>query len=345
MATTTVPPSQSEPAKPWNPSVAELRDMVSGKTPEPNAAAAPEVKEEPKPKVEEPTKTSEPAQKASETPEATKESAETKPEIKAEPEEDHTPLPRSVQKRIDKEIAKQVSLRKEYEDLILKFKAEAGKPGTEPAKTSAPPATTDKATSLEGKPVRPRLPRFGQIDGETFEQFEKREAQYDTDLDKYEEGLAGWVKEATATQVKKDQTAEQAKAETAKVWDKAVKEHGSDFPKVVERLLPKMDEPMQVAMSQFDNWPAMAVHMDDNPETLEAAVKQYRANPTLGVAHLYELSKSLKPTPKTAKPVPEPLPDPPEKLGDAPVGTHLTYQEKLEKASIADLRKMAKTWR
>lgn len=284
---------------------ADLRALMSGDTP--------------KPKQPEPT--SETVEETAKTPEAAKEPAEPKPE----PKEEHAALPAAVQKRIDKEIAKAVSARKEAEEILAKAKAEAGKSGTEPAQTTAPP-------KAEGRPVKPKY-GDGKRPDENWEQYET------VTLPAYEDELLAWSRQQTLSEFERVTTEKQRKVETDKVWEKARK----DFPTFDEArvsLIKQTSEPFQIAMSQFENWPAMAVHMDDNPESLDATKKQFEANQTMGIVALAKLSESLKPTPK-ARASADPLPEPPDKVGgEASLGSGKSLQEKLATASMPEFKKL-----
>ena len=264
-----------------NISNADLRAMMDGKDPKPT-------------KVEDKPETSATVEETEEKPEVAQETTETEP--KKKPEGEHDTLPSNAQKRLDKEIARAVSARKEAEDILAKLKAQAGTQGSEPVKQTAPP-------KAEGKPKRPV---YGDKEGEAWNQYETRLAEYEDARDE-------WVKQQARAEFEDSQKQQRFKTETDKVWEKARKDF-SNFDEAREAFVKATPEPLQLAMSQFDNWPAIAVHYEDQAAELDTLVRQFKANPTMAIVTLADLSKSLKPTSKAKAPAEE-LPEPFESVG------------------------------
>lgn len=303
--------------------MADLRKMVG--EPEPEAEAAP--KAEPA-KVEEP-KTETPETKTAEaepakTPEPDEGTGEKKQEPPAE-EDEHVKLPPAAQKKVDKEIARTVSARKEADEIVRRLREQekslSGKQGTEPVKP-APEATTSPDKPV--RPVAPVQPIFGSKD-QTWAEYENElkayhtaQAAHEVALAKYETERDEWLVNQARSRFEQEQSAKQHQESHKAAWDAAVEAHGDEFPEAMERLTARIPEPVQLAISQLENWPTVAMHLESNPDALKQVVDLYGRNPFAAVAQLGAIEASLqkKAEPKVAKPIPkQDLPAPPASVG------------------------------
>ncbi len=100
-----------------------------------------------------------------------------------------------------------------------------------------------------------------------------------------------------------------------------MKEHGSEFPALMQTVIDATSEPFQVAVSNLEDWPKMAVHLAKNPAELAEISAQFNRNPYQGTAALGRLQDKLKPAPKAAAAAAETLPEPPKKIGGAAAAT------------------------
>ncbi len=224
-------------------------------------------------------------------------------ETQLEPtEEDHTPLPPKVQARIDKEIAKQVSLRKELE---AKVKA------AEPVKQVT--ETVKSGTELE-KPKRPPVPRYGQGTGnenETWEQFQSREAKYDTDVDKYDSDLSDYIMKVTESETQRRFTQKQAKEAHEAVIAQATKDHGEDFLALTQQVADHSPIEFQHALLAIDDWPTLAVYLARNQDKLTQVVEKFKTNQISAIETLGRMRAGLKGSnPKPAETQDKALPAP-----------------------------------
>ncbi len=299
---------------PSEPSIAELHTFLGGP---PAVDVAPKTEKSEAPAVEPKTET--PEVKADEL--AAPGAAETKDKeaesgtVVAEPEAiEEEALPENVRKRITKEVERQaradraiteaISKRKESEDKLAKLTA--GKPGSDPAPTTAPAAT-------EAKPVRPDLDTFPG----TYAEYQKALLKYDTEQE-------AWLIAKTERTVAERFTAQQREQSLQKDWDGAIEDHGADFGANMAMLAASSPEGLQLAISGLDNWSAVAVHLAKAPEELKALAAKWEQNQYAAVADLGKLEARLQtgtkpPEPAKVAPVKPAakLPDPPAKVGGA----------------------------
>ncbi len=233
-----------------------------------------------KPAAETTTVETTPAVEKTETPQA---SVETQQETT---EEDHTPLPPKVQARIDKEIAKQVSLRKELEAKIKAAESPA-KQVTEPVKSGA---------ELE-KPKRPGVPRYGQGAGnenETWEQFQSREAKYDTDVDQYDADLSAYIVKVTEAETQRKFTQKQQQEAHDAVIAQAKKDHGEDFLSLTQQVADHSPIEFQHALLAIEDWPTLAVYLARNQDKLTQVVEKFKTKPVAAIETLGRMRAGLK---------------------------------------------------
>ncbi len=290
------------------PSIAELHTFLGGPPAVETQAAEPAAVVEPKPETPEVKADELAAPGAAETKDKEAESGT----VVAEPEAIEEELPENVRKRITKEVERQaradraiteaISKRKESEDKLAKLTA--GKPGSEPATTTAPAA-------IEAKPVRPDLDTFPG----TY-------AEYQAALTKYDADHEAYLIARTERTVEERFTARQREESLTKDWNEATEEHGPDFREHMKALTAATPEGLQLAISGLDNWSAVAVHLAKAPDELKALAAKWDTNQYAAVADLGRLEARLqtgtKP-PEALKPkaAAKPLPPPPAKIGGA----------------------------
>lgn len=217
-----------------------------------------------------------------------------------------------VQKKIAKEVARglranraiteAISNRKAAEDKLAKLIA--GKPGSEPAKITAPAAT-------EAKPERPDLDTFPG----TYPEYQAALKKFDADHESY-------LIAKTERTVEERLTARQREDSLKRDWDGATEEHGAEFPEHMKTLAASSPEGLQLAISGLDNWSQVAVHLAKTPAELKALAAKWDVNPYAAVAELGKLearlqteSKPPDPAKTPAKAAPKPLSAPPPKPG------------------------------
>ncbi len=224
-------------------------------------------------------------------------------------EEDHTPLPPAAQKRLDKEIARTVSARKEAEAITARLKAQETttvKQGTEPVKPATEAAT--------GKPKRPTEPVYGEGAGnesETWERLLERKAAYRQELEKYDDDLFEWA--ATTSEKRAEQkiaarSAQEAHDATIK---QAVKDHGEDFLALTQQVADHSPIEFQHALLEIEDWPSLAVYLARDQDKLTAVVEKFKKSPIAAIETLGRMRAGLKGSsskPATQeKPLPVPL--------------------------------------
>lgn len=222
-------------------------------------------------------------------------------------EEDHTPLPPAAQKRLDKLISQNVSLRKELE---AKLKANDDKAPVKEGTAPEKPAAEAKSD----RPKRPTEPEYGEGEGnenETWDQFIARKRSYRETLGKYEESLEDWTKKALRAEVEHEFTQRQAKEVHEKVLSQARKDHGADFDALTEVVASKAPLELQKAILDLDDWPSVAVYLARNEDRLDEVVAAFAKSSTRAAATLGRIQASLKGHTSKAAPdartVPEPL--------------------------------------
>ena len=268
-------------------SFADLRSMVAGETPK-------EVKPEPKVEVKEP----ESAEVVEETPE-TAEVVETKQE--AEPEEE---LPKGVQRRIAKEVARQAEIDRKIHEAVAATKAKEAELAKVSSATGSEPVKTEPVT--KGKPVRPEFGE-GEHAGEDWKGYQKR-------LSEYEDARDAWVLEEGRKQGKAEREADEFKKQARKAWDEQVKKHGTEFPDRVKSLQAKVPEDVQIAIGNLEHWGDVAMHLEGNADALAVVMREFQVSPTRGIAALGKLEDKVT-APKQDSAKQEELPDPPKKVG------------------------------
>jgi hypothetical protein len=274
-----------------NPTMTQLRDLIDGKAPEPEAQAeetsdtAAEVEKDPEAKSEpEPE-----AAKAAEDP---------------EPEEGEEPLPKGVQKQIEREAKKQA----EWQARI-----EAAKAKTKQAKDEAERLERETGTEPE-KPTRKGEgePTFPDIDN-----FQGTVAEYKAAVAKYHTDYAAWLKTHTAEAVRAELERERQQKAADERWNAAVTEHGADFEAKAKTIADTAPKEMQIAISALENWSKVAVHLADNPGELQALAEQFKSNPYAAVAALGKLEAKVTAPPPVVPKAKEKEPPPPLKKAPA----------------------------
>jgi hypothetical protein len=311
-----------------DPSVAELRAMLYPKEskPEPEAKAAPEPTE---PKSETAAPAANPAERSTQS--------EPAPEKKQEPaEEEEPPLPKSVQKRIEREVWKATEnrresdrIRKEAEDLLAKAKAVQGQSGSEPVKQTPSPVA-------DGKPKEPEFGEKGH-ESEDWVQYRERVQVYNDARDQW------LIRQAEAASEQKYQKRE-AERFIADRKTEAMKRHGEKFPDALQRVAGAIPEGMDQVIGQFKNWDGLVVKLDKEPGALEDIIELWKTSPVQAIGKLAILESSLSSPKTSAKSSAErpPLPEPLETVGG---GATAEIEPDLEKMSFtqfkARIRKMA----
>ena len=312
------------------PSIADLRSLLSSKPPV--AEAAPEKTPAEVPQTatpETPPETSAgerprdehgrflPNEAAEKTTEAVPGTAQVE-EPEKPVEELEEPLPPGVQKRIAKEAAKQARIQAEIDRAVSATKAKesqlasltaAGTPGSEPEKTTAP-------AKAEGKPVKPKLEDF-QSEADPYTAFNAAQAEY-------EEKHDAWLIAETKRTVEAELTARQQQQERERAWDEAVEEHGPEYPKLMETVCANSSDGFQRAISSLPRYSVVAVHLANNLSELKVLASQYEENPYAATAELgalhYRLTKE-EPASEPTKPIAaatKALPEPPGRAGGRP---------------------------
>lgn len=239
------------------------------------------------------------------------------------------PLPEGVQKRIAKEVRREAEAQRKIDEAVSNRKAKE----SELAKltTDAPgsqPVTKAQASS-EGKPKRPAFGETGH-ENETYAQYEARQ-------NTHEENVATWATTEALRKFEANQEAKTAQAKRTERWDAAVKEHGAEFPALMETVLANSSEPFQVAVSRMDGWDKLAVYLAKNEGKLKELSGEFESNPYEVVAKLGRMRDSLQSTTKPAiqaKPLPEPL----AKVGGNASVSGKDFQTMAETGSISQLR-------
>ncbi len=283
------------PTESSDPSMADLRAMISGNSAQP----------EDRPEPAEPKTAVEPELEAKETAESDSDPAN---EVVAEVEEKDEALPPNVQKRIAKEVEKANAIQRKIDEAVSRRKnlekqlADANT-GSEPEPTTA---------AKDSKPVKPV---FGSKEGETW-------AQYQQSLEKYENDRDDWVKSETRKAVEEELTSREQKSKAAGEWDAAVKAQGADFPKLVEKTIVALHEGVgeegsafiQRALRDLDSWDSVASHLGKNPKALEALMAKYKERPVAAIAMLGKIEAGLASPPAAER---KALPNPPARVGGA----------------------------
>lgn len=286
----------------------DIRSMLSDKPVEPAKPAA-------EPKLETSEKPVEGEKPAGENQQAATEPADKK----SEPVEE--PLPEGVQKRIVQEAEKQARIQSEIDRAVSARKAkeaelaklQEGAKGSEPVKT--PEAST--------KSKRPEASEPGH-ENETWDQYEARRDE--------------WVKGEALREFEERTEAREAERASKERWDGAVKEHGAEFPSLMEAVRKVAPEGLQVAISQMDQWSQVAVHLAKNPAQLAELAGVFQQSPYKAIATLGRIEAALaKPEPKTQA-AEAPLPKPIEKVGGNAAVSGDSLQDTLEKGSMTQVR-------
>jgi hypothetical protein len=269
------------------------------------------------------------------TQQATTETAETKPEATTQEKEEE--LPENVKKRITKEVERTTSIQRKIDEAVSARKAKekeleqlgAADTGSQPEKKPAQTAAAQQ----------PKRPVFGEAghEKENWDQFEARQAKYDGDIIEF-------VKQDTLRQFNENQAQQTQQRARQEKWDAAVKEHGKEFPALMETVQAHSGEGLQLAISQMEGWSKVAVHLAKNPAQLEQLNTEFSTNPYEVIAKLGRIRDAITVDPKTkattaaaTKPLPEPL----AKVGgNASVGG-MDLQQTLEKGNWSQIRAAA----
>lgn len=238
------------------------------------------------------------------------------PQDKVETEE---PLPEGVVKRIAKEtekaaraqaaIDRAVSERKAKEAELAKL-SDTGKPGSEPAPTTAP--------AKDGKPVKPTFEAFS-AEGKSYAEFQKA-------LDKYESDNEAWLLSESEKRADARIQAIREMDAAKQFWADAEKVHGKEIHAACKKVADICPDDMRAAISAADDVPALIAHLakPENDATLKELVAQFGTNPMAATMALGKIEARLeKPVPnKENAPtiLPKPLATPGGRSSaDAPV--------------------------
>ena len=313
------------------PSIADLRSLLSSKPPV--AEAAPEKTPAEVPQTATPENPPEnsagerprdehgrflPNEAAEKTTEAAPGAAEV--EEPGESVEGEVELPPGVQKRIEAETRRQAQIQRKIDEAISARKLKehefesltaSEKPGSQPVPTSVPVKADDT------KPVKPKLEDF-QSEADPYTAFNAAQADY-------EEKHDAWIIAETKRTVEAELTARQKQEAWDEQWAEAVDEHGPEYPKLMDALCAASSQGFQVAVSSCgDKYSYVAVYLAKHPEELHSLAGQYETDPysataALGALH-YRLTKE-QPAPEPPKltvAATKPLPEPPGRAGGRP---------------------------
>ncbi len=202
-------------------------------------------------------------------------------------QEEEFELPAGVQKRIAAEAKKAAFFQSKIDKAVSERKAREAEAAKLTDKSGSEPVKTTESA----KDARPKRPDLASFTG-TLAEFNKATDEYET---KYEE----WLKGETRKTVTQELTASQMETARKTAWDEAVKEHGEEFPKLMDALRDSTPPEFQVAVSALDNWSGVAMHLAKNEADRDALVELFNANQTRGAAELGKLEDRLKPAAKT----------------------------------------------
>lgn len=253
-----------------------------------------------------------------------------------EPEEELAP---GVQKKIAKEVARiaradraiaeAVSRRKEKEAELEKLTT--GKPGSEPAPTTAPAATTE--------PVEPELDepdveswQVKNPEG-TWAQYQialkEIRAKHKEAMQKYRADYAKWLKAETTRTVEVEMSERQTQDDNLREVQRAKKEHGINaFETAMTALSENSSEQFQAVLCVLPEWDVVSFHLGNNPAELKRIGDIFADNQVAGLAELGALQYRLKqeakkpePEKPPAKAAEKPLPPPPPRPGGSATAT------------------------
>lgn len=163
------------------------------------------------------------------------------------------------------------------------------------AKPPAEPAKTAEAAKVEPKNGRPVRPIFGDKDGETWSEFTVRE-------DAYHEDLASFKAKELLESERSAEAKNRAVTESKKRWDGAIKEYGDGFPELVKTVVDATPEGLQMAISDLDDWPAVAVHLANHPDKLAEIVELFELSEVKAIARLGRIEAALSAKPASEVP-------------------------------------------
>lgn len=216
--------------------------------------------------------------------------AETTEDVE-EAEEEEVQLPKGVKKRIAKEAERAAQVQSEIDRAVGARKAKEA----ELAKLTSgaePVTTTEKANA---KPVRPDIDTF---EG-TLPEYKAASAKYDDDLQ-------AWLQSETRKTVEEELTAKNRKELVESKWKSAKEKHGDDFPALMQKLTEGLPEPLQLAISEQDDWDDIAVYLAKNPEALKELVDINAVSSARAIRHIGKLELTSDAV-KTAEKLPAPL--------------------------------------
>lgn len=242
------------------------------------------------------------------------------------------PLPEGVQKRIAKEVRRQAEAQRQIDEAVSQRKAKE----SELAKLTTDAPGSQPVTKAQASSDKPKRPAFGEVghENETYAQYEARQ-------NTHEENVATWATAQALQKFESSQTEKAAQAKRTERWDAAVKEHGAEFPALMETVLANSSEPFQVAVSRMDGWDKLAVYLAKNEGKLKELSGEFESNPYEVIARLGRMRDSLQSATKPAiqaKPLPEPL----AKVGGNASVSGQDLQSTVENGSMSQLRAVIK---
>lgn len=228
---------------------------------------------------------------------------ETKP---AKVEDDE--LPEGVRKKIEKEVARTAEANRKITEAVSARKAAEAE--LEKVAKGSEPVKKTEATDPNPRPVRPKMQQW-------VEEFTAKHnrapvnEEWNDALAEHEERLAAWfdarsderAKVASKAVVEQELTAreqadleKQRKAAADALWQAGVKAHGAEALQSAAQTVRKVTtEPMQVAISEMDDWAGISMKLASDPEALDQFVQAWKESPARAVRQLVLIEQSLKP--------------------------------------------------
>ncbi len=316
------------------PSIAELRAMVSDSEPEPaKVEAKAEVVEaapEPEPVPDKPER------KRDENGKFTKAESEgdtQEPEKTVEEE----PLPANVQKRIAKEVEKQARSDREIAEHVSRTKAKQAE--LERLKTTATgsePATNTETVDDDTEPEEPVFGREGQTWGE-----------FQAEMKAFRKSHDAWLVKRTERTIDEKLTERQRQEKFEKVMAEAEKTYGKGFDEMRSRVVDSTPEGLQIQIGALDDWPSMVAYLGkpENADEMTALSNLFNRNELAAVRELGRMEDRLKQIPATKETVKvkaeKPLPAPPVALGG---GAAASPKVDLQKADMKTFKREMKAY-
>ncbi len=286
---------------PAEPSMGDIRAMFSSDKTEAPASREPEA----------PAEGSEPTAEEKQ-PEVKTESApagekQQQPESIEEKEPELDP---GVQKRIAKEVAQTLEIRK----AISERKAAQAELEKLTTKSGSQPAQTSEVVA-KPEPTPPDADKF-----ETFGELEAAKSKYQQE---WREWMLDKTTRETRQAIEREFQERQAKQGRDEFLANGVKTHGAEFKDHVAALETAMPANLQYALSSVKDVGAMVVHLAKNPSELTALTDQFKENPFAAVLELGRIEQRLNGAAKQplegeaegTEPEKKLLPNPPRKVG------------------------------